>query len=189
MIYFKHMRLTRPKTKKDWVRIIFALLALALTIYFCIIRPIQVRYERRQFEGLYTQAKALSKDIESVTGSPDATQLIKDCGRASWVYGGGPLSCWVGVRLTYKNVSIEQANGLLNKAKSPVKPYVKYDGTDEGFNTKMRYDDDLGQDLIISNGDRSCSVRYYYEKLTPPEMTISVGCGGSAMLPHYPLVK
>jgi hypothetical protein len=191
---------SKPVRKKISIGVLVLIAAVPL-LYFGVVRPMQVRQEKARFERASAQLDNVRFQIEAKIGNADEVNVYKKCDRANMKYQRGPLVCFVGLNMRYKNKDASTATQLMRQTSSfgtgqtrkgvlPLKgeSFIPRD-TQKG--TQQFYQD-------YSPVERTdCSFAFSYPSdndhdslLTETEdFVIGLSCSSGAKAEHYPVDK
>lgn len=183
---------------------ILTLIAIGITSYITVIRPLQIRQEKKNFTAAQASIDQLFSQIEAKIGKPDQIKKEGYCRYISQEFGRGPRSCSVNIRAQYESRDMNQANSLMAGAASLFKSSLYDYGTNSRGepslfvepDLKHRGDQKFSQSLDDING-LSCGIQYLYPVTQDPVdpntqkfnqvLTLEIYCAGSAKSEHFPV--
>lgn len=165
--------------------------------YALIIRPLQIRSQKQNFDKAEASLDALAVQIQDKIGKADETKKEKTCDRANLLSERGPLGCDVSIHLLYRNRDSVASSELMRTLSSfSTKSLRIGSGVAKGNAfipvSQQRGEQTFFQDFSILTSP-SCSYSYSYPAtdrsfdVTGENFDVGVTCGGSAMKEFYPL--
>lgn len=168
--------------------------------YALIIRPLQIRQQKQNFDKAEASLDTLAAQIQQTIGKADQTKKEKSCDRANLLTEKGPLGCDVSFYLLYEDKNASQSTDLMKHTSSivstspldllgkPVNAFVPKD---------VRGGDQTVDQDAINVAGLSCGVQYIYPVTTklgqpfkpqvPENLEIVISCSGPAMKEFFPL--
>lgn len=108
--------MAQTKTQKILRYVLYGLVGagvLGVVTYGFIIRPLQVRQQKQNFDKAEASLDTLAAQIQQTIGKADETKKEKTCGRANLKSEEGPLICSVSATLLYKQKDSVASSALM----------------------------------------------------------------------------
>jgi len=194
----------KQKTVRYVIYSALGLAVLAVLSYVLVIRPLQIRHQKAQFDKAEANIDALALQIENTIGKPDDSKKVKSCSYASREIGKGPRGCGIqygsvyGVKDSSSAYSVHQKlEEVLRSSSSPFSITYSSGKTFSPLMTDNQVQTS-GYDIAADNSNIHCSINLTYAKSKNSDLLISsnsqsenlsieLSCGGPAMTEFFPL--
>lgn len=192
--------MAQTKTQKILRYVIYSLLGLVVAgtlSYVLVIRPLQVRNQKANFDKAEASLDTLAKQIETLIGKPDEIKKEKSCDRANLLSEKGPLVCTVSEYILYRNRNSEESTQFMEKLSGLSKQAIRtgsVSATNQRFVSALtiKGEQTFYQDFDLISG-LNCSFSYSYpatqrEFITSGEnFEAGIICSADSMSEFYPL--
>ncbi|MES2971825.1 MAG: hypothetical protein V4702_05890 [Patescibacteria group bacterium] len=170
---------------------------LGVLSYVLIVRPMQIRNQKQQFEKAEASLDTLAAQIEQTIGKPDETKKEKTCGRANLKSSQGPLICSIRSYLLFRSKTADSASSLMAQLSTLSNKELRIGsgaarGTSFTSSSPQKGEQTFYQDFSLDS-EPSCSFSYSYPA-TDREFTVEgenfelgLVCGGKSLSQLYPI--
>lgn len=160
----------------------------------------QIAEEKKAFDASFVEVQKRA-DRLSAEFKPTTREDAQTCDYASQKFSKGSLSCNVRSELTYSNVSVKQANEIMNKS-TKINPGTPLAGNSVGTIKNVPYFYDLSVDeadrhvaqLVVQRPSESDPMKCFSSfRLSSSEknynLLVTYSCSRNAKAEHYPVVE
>lgn len=181
--------------------IVLGLIALSLFTYILVIRPLQIRHQKQNFDKAEASLDQLYNQIVAKVGKPDQYKKDKVCSYISQEFGKGPRNCHVSIYLLFENKDSAASTSLMNRVSFFSMSQLKSERLNSSLDSFKNYLQIKGPQTFDQKysqiGNVQCGISYSYPvhptyATIDPIMTkanenlqIELACSGPAMAEFY----